>query len=67
MKDREYYEDEENVLGMVTITAYKDNSYFITTDMSTDETTELVVCVGDDLIEGNIAGISHCEISGEIH
>lgn len=67
MNKPEYYENEENILGMVTITAYKDNSYFITTDMSTDETTELVVCVGDDLIEGNIAGISHGEISSEIH
>ena len=67
MNTEEYYEDEENILGVVLITAYKDNSYIIKTDMEADETTQLVVDVGDDLIEGNIAGLSHSEISGGIH
>ena len=67
MNTDEYYEDEENIIGMVLITAYKDNTYFIKTDMSSDETTQLVVDVGDDLLEGNIAGFSHGEISNEIH
>lgn len=67
MNNEEYYEDEDNILGMVLITAYKDNSYIIKTDLEVDETTQLVVDVGDDLIEGNISGLSHSEISTHVH
>lgn len=67
MNEQEYYEDEDNIAGTVTITVYKDNSYLVGTDLSVEDTTELIICVGDDLIEGNVAGLSHCEISNEIH
>ena len=58
MKDEDYdYEDEENVLGVVSIVAYKNDTYTLRTDLSGEEMVQLVVEVGDDLLEGVVEGL----------
>jgi hypothetical protein len=58
MKEDDYdYEDEENVLGVVSLIAYKNDTYVIKTDLSGEEMVQLVVDVGDDLLEGNVEGL----------
>ena len=58
MKDDEYdYDDEDNVVGVVSIVAYKNDTYIIKTDLAGDEMIQLVVEVGDDLIEGEVEGL----------
>jgi hypothetical protein len=58
MKEDDYdYEDEENVLGVVSLIAYKNDTYVIKTDLSGEEMVQLVVEVGDDLIEGTVEGL----------
>lgn len=63
MKDEDYdYEDEENVLGVVSIVAYKNDTYVIRTDMAGEDMVQLVVEAGDDLLESAVEGmedISH--------
>jgi hypothetical protein len=48
---------EENVLGVVSLIAYKNDTYVIKTDLSGEEMVQLVVEVGDDLIEGTVEGL----------
>ena len=58
MKDDDYdYEDEENVLGVVSIVAYKNDTYMIKTDLEAEDMVQLVVEVGDDLLDGSIEGL----------
>lgn len=58
MKDDDYdYEDEENVLGVVSIVAYKNDTYMIKTDLGAEDMVQLVVEVGDDLLDGSIEGL----------
>jgi hypothetical protein len=58
MKDDDYdYEDEENVLGVVSLIAYKNDTYVIKTDLNAEEMVQLVVEVGDDLLEGAVEGM----------
>ena len=58
MKDDDYdYEDEENVLGVVSLIAYKNDTYIIKTDLNAEEMVQLVVEVGDDLLEGTVEGM----------
>ncbi len=58
MKDDDYdYEDEDNIIGSVLVTAFNNNTYTIRTSMDLNDTIQLVVDAGDDLIEGNIEGI----------
>ncbi len=58
MKDDDYdYEDEENVLGVVSIVAYKNDTYMIKTDLGAEDMVQLVVEVGDDLLEGSVEGL----------
>ena len=58
MKDDDYdYEDEENVLGVVSLIAYKNDTYVIKTDLNAEEMVQLVVEVGDDLLEGLVEGM----------
>jgi len=65
MKEDDYdYEDEENVVGSVLITAFNNNTYMIRTSMDINETTQLVVDAGDDLIEGNLDGMESFSHSG---
>lgn len=60
MKDDDYdYEDEENVLGVVSIIAYKNDTYVIKTDLEGDDMVQLVVEVGDDLMEGAVEGLEN--------
>lgn len=57
-KDENYdYEDEENVLGIVTLIAYKNDTYIIKTDLNAEEMVQLVVEVGDDLLDGTVEGM----------
>jgi hypothetical protein len=71
MKDDDYdYDDDENVLGVVVIRAYNNNTYMIQTSLDVHETTQLVVDAGDDLIEGRLEGLedfSHGEIPKSLH
>ena len=64
MKDDDYdYEDEQNVVGVVSIIAYDNNTYVIRTDMEGEDMVQLVVEAGDDLLEGSVEGMesfSHC-------
>jgi len=65
MKDDDYdYEDEENVLGVVSIIAYKNDNYVIKTDLVAEDLVQLVVDVGDDLLEGAVEGLEHLSHSG---
>lgn len=65
MKDEDYdYEDEENVLGVVTLIAYKNDTYIIKTTLEAEEMVQLVVEVGDDLLEGAVEGMEHFSHSG---
>ncbi len=58
MKDDNYdYEDEENVVGVVTLIAYDNDTYIIKTTMNAEEMVQLVVEVGDDLLEGAVEGM----------
>jgi len=63
MKEEDYdYEDEQNVVGVVSIIAYDNNTYVIRTDMPGEDMVQLVVEAGDDLLEGAVEGmedISH--------
>lgn len=64
MKEEDYdYDNEENVVGVVSIVAYDNNTYVIRTDMEAEDLVQLVVEAGDDLLEGKVQGmedISHC-------
>lgn len=64
MKQDDYdYEDEQNVVGVVSIIAYDNDTYVIKTDMAGEDMVQLVVEAGDDLLEGAVEGmetISHC-------
>lgn len=65
MKDDDYdYEDEENVLGVVTLIAYKNDTYIIKTTLEAQDMVELVVEVGDDLLEGLVEGMEDFSHSG---
>lgn len=58
MKDENYdYEDEENVVGVVTLVAYDNDTYIIKTTMNAEDMVQLVVEVGDDLLEGAVEGM----------
>ena len=58
MKDENYdYEDEENVVGVVTLIAYDNDTYIIKTTMNAEDMVQLVVEVGDDLLEGAVEGM----------
>lgn len=58
MKQEDYdYEDEENVVGVVSIVAYDNNTYVIRTDLDAETLVSLVVEAGDDLIEGSVEGM----------
>lgn len=58
MRDDDYdYEDEDNVLGVVTLIAYKNDTYIIKTTLEAEEMVQLVVEVGDDLLEGVVEGM----------
>lgn len=58
MKDNDYdYEDEENVLGVVSIVVYKNDTYMIRTDLEPDDMVQVVVEAGDDLLEGSVEGL----------
>jgi hypothetical protein len=58
MKDDDYdYEDEENVLGVVTLIAYHNDTYIIKTTLQAEDMVQLVVEVGDDLLEGAVEGM----------
>lgn len=58
MKDDNYdYEDEDNVLGVVSLIAYKNDTYIIKTTLEAEEMVQLVVEVGDDLLEGVVEGM----------
>lgn len=60
MKDENYdYEDEENVLGVVTLIAYDNDTYIIKTTLQAEDMVQLVVDVGDDLLEGVVEGMEH--------
>lgn len=65
IKDDEYdYDDEENVAGVVSIVAYRNNTYMIKTDLLAEEMIQLVVEVGDDLIEGDVEGLESISRNG---
>lgn len=65
IKDDEYdYDDEENVAGVVSIVAYRNNTYMIKTDLLAEDMIQLVVEVGDDLIEGDVEGLESISHSG---
>lgn len=65
MRDDDYdYEDEDNVLGVVTLIAYKNDTYIIKTTLEAEEMVQLVVEVGDDLLEGAVEGMEHFSHSG---
>ena len=58
MKDEDYdYEDESNVLGVVTLIAYNNDTYIIKTTLQAQDMVQLVVDVGDDLLEGTVEGM----------
>lgn len=58
MKDDNYdYDDEDNVIGAVTLIAYNNDTYIIKTTLNAEETVQLVVDVGDDLLEGVVEGM----------
>jgi hypothetical protein len=58
IKDDEYdYDDEDNVVGVVSIVAYRNDTYIIKTDLPGEDMIQLVVEVGDDLIEGEVEGL----------
>ena len=58
IKDDEYdYDDEDNVAGVVSIVAYKNDTYIIKTDLAGEDMIQLVVEVGDDLLEGAVEGL----------
>lgn len=67
MKQDDYdYEDEQNVVGVVSIIAYDNDTYVIKTDMTGEDMVQLVVEAGDDLLEGAVEGmetISHGAIT----
>lgn len=65
MKEDDYdYEDEENVLGVVSIVAYKNDTYTIRTDLNGEDMVQLVVEVGDDLLDGTVEGLESISHSG---
>lgn len=58
IKDDDYdYEDEDNVLGVVSLIAYKNDTYVIKTDLEATDMVQLVVDVGDDLLNGDVEGL----------
>lgn len=58
IKDDDYdYEDEDNVLGVVSLIAYKNDTYIIKTTLEAEDMVQLVVDVGDDLLEGVVEGM----------
>lgn len=58
MKDENYdYEDEDNVVGVVTLIAYDNDTYIIKTTLQAEDMVQLVVDVGDDLLEGVVEGM----------
>lgn len=58
MQDDDYdYDDEENVLGVVSLIAYKNDTYVIKSTLDGEDMVQLVVEVGDDLLEGNVEGL----------
>ena len=69
MKDDNYdYEDEENVLGVVTLIAYDNDTYIIKTTLGAEDMIQLVVDVGDDLLEGTVEGMEQFAINkGPLH
>ena len=68
IKDDDYdYEDEENVLGVVTLIAYDNNTYMIRTTLEAEDMIQLVVDAGDDLIEGNVEGLENASHGGNLH
>ncbi len=65
MKDDNYdYEDEENVVGVVTLIAYDNDTYIIKTTLGAEDMVQLVVEVGDDLLEGAVEGMEDFSHSG---
>ena len=65
IKDDNYdYDDEENVLGVVSIVAYRNDTYIIKTDLEGPAMVQLVVEVGDDLLEGEVEGLETISHSG---
>ena len=65
MKDENYdYEDEENVVGVVTLIAYDNDTYIIKTTLQAEDMVQLVVEVGDDLLEGAVEGMEDFSHSG---
>ena len=65
MKDDNYdYEDEENVVGVVTLIAYDNDTYIIKTTLGAEDMVQLVVEVGDDLLEGVVEGMEDFSHSG---
>lgn len=67
MKDEDYdYEDEENVLGVVSIVAYKNDTYTIRTDLNGEDMVQLVVEVGDDLLDGTVEGLENVARNGGV-
>ena len=58
------YEDEDNVLGVVTLIAYDNDTYMIRTTLEPDDLIQLVVDVGDDLLEGKVEGLESISHSG---
>lgn len=60
MQDDDYdYDDEENVLGVVSLIAYKNDTYVIKSTLDAQDMVELVVGVGDDLLDGQVEGLEH--------
>jgi hypothetical protein len=65
IKDDDYdYEDEENVLGVVSLIAYKNDTYVIKTDLEATDMVQLVVDVGDDLLNGDVEGLESISHDG---
>lgn len=65
MKDDDYdYDNEEHVLGVVSIIAYKNDTYIIKTDLEAQDMVQLVVEVGDDLLDGSIEGLENISHHG---
>lgn len=58
------YDDEENVLGVVSLIAYKNDTYVIKSTLDGEDMVQLVVEVGDDLLEGNVEGLESISHSG---
>jgi len=50
-------EEDENVLGMVLVTAYKDNTYRLESSFDLEETHELLSETILDIEEGSLEGL----------